>query len=216
MAQPSLDRIIRAKFWVQHQLESRVEQQLSTDMEALELLRDQALKSLQASGSASDLEDLLPRFFAADIVFPRLLRSALLGSTFSLFEHSLHALCADLGKRTATRLTVDDLRGSGIGRAKLFLERVAGVPFPNPDPLWEDIDHIRLLRNCIVHSTGHLRDRESALGRFVRQHPSLEMDEGTGIYLKREFHTWAVGQMEAFVTRVLSHSYDGRGGDGAA
>jgi len=216
MTQPRLHAIIRAKFQVQHALESQVERHLSADVQALDMLRDKALESLTASDDMSQVTELFPLFLAAEYVFPRLLRSALLGGTFSLFEHSLHALCRDFSGRIQARVRVDDLRGSGIGRARLFLERVAGVPFPSPDPLWEDIDRVRLLRNCIAHGTGELQDRSSVLGQFVRQHPYLEMDEGVGLHLMREFHGWAIERMETFVNRVMSHSGDGGEGDGAA
>ena len=211
MARPTLNRIISAKFEVQRRFNEQLEKHLTSEFEALEEFRDQVLGDLAESADKSmeALTELFPRYLALEFIFPGILRASLLAHTYFLFEDSLHHLCKRIEARSTSGIRLEDLRGSGLLRARLFLARVAEIPFPEPDTLWEDVNNIRLLRNCIAHDYGRLRQPDSELGRFVRNHSALSLDEGSGIALSREFNPWAYDRLESFLLRVAPYAESG-------
>lgn len=86
--------------------------------------------------------------------FPRLLFSSFLVSWYSYIENRLVQLC----RRKKLEITVrfeDNIRfGSGIDKVKLFLKKSAEYEV---DPKhWQELMHIRKIRNIIAHNGGRL------------------------------------------------------------
>ena len=59
--------------------------------------------------------------------FPNLQRQSALVTLFSFVEYELDGLCELFQKELGSRVELSDLKGSGIDRAILYLERVAGL-----------------------------------------------------------------------------------------
>ena len=86
--------------------------------------------------------------------FPRLLFSSFLVSWYSYIETQFIQLC----RRNKFEITVhfeESIKlSNGIDKAKLFLRKSAGY---NIEPThWQELNHIRKIRNYIVHNEGRL------------------------------------------------------------
>jgi hypothetical protein len=92
---------------------------------------------------------------AAD-AYPLILRSALFGTAYGIFEYFLVSVCKELEKEVAGP-KLADLRGDGIKRAHLYLSSVARIPVPQTEE-WQTLILYGMLRNAIVHAQGDLKD----------------------------------------------------------
>lgn len=86
--------------------------------------------------------------------FPQLLRSTTLVALYSLLEHQLFKVCNHLKKTEKLTLTHNDLRGEGIVQAQRFIKIACKKPFPDGESQWQMIQHVRRIRNCLVHGGG--------------------------------------------------------------
>jgi hypothetical protein len=94
---------------------------------------------------------------AAD-AYPQILRASLFGTAYGIFEHFLNAICKQ-SQGHVQGVTLKDLRGEGIQRAKLYLTKVAGMPLQDT-PEWQDLGDYGYLRNSLVHAQGYLAEND--------------------------------------------------------
>lgn len=102
---------------------------------------------------------------------------------FSFIEDMLNKLCDPalfddegwLKVRGIKPLTLKytDMKGEGIRRAKLYLEKVIGLNLHVGKQLWNEIDTLRKIRNSIVHNRGETND-EIINDANVKQHVKSE------------------------------------------
>ncbi len=95
---------------------------------------------------------------AADVMqkFPQYQRQSQLIMVISLFEDYLNQLCLSFERANRLNIAVNDFKGSGIKRAKIYLEKAVGIPFPSDGDSWQRILDAQLIRNIVVHNGGHL------------------------------------------------------------
>lgn len=80
-----------------------------------------------------------------------LLRSSFLIVLYSLFENQLRHYCRILKDFEKIPLSLSDLAGSNIEKAKKYIHKIAGYPID--EELWNELMDFTLVRNCIVHNT---------------------------------------------------------------
>jgi hypothetical protein len=98
---------------------------------------------------------------------------------FSFIEDMLNKLCDPapfdddgwLKVRGIKPLTLKytDMKGEGVKRAKLYLEKVIGLNLHVDKQLWSEIDTLRKIRNSIVHNRGETND-EIIKNANIKQH----------------------------------------------
>jgi hypothetical protein len=201
----AVEMTLRAKWSVMRAFETEMESHLARDLEALEHQRDETLNKIMVDSTLAQRWDSFDQFLKREFTFPNLLRTSLFLSCYSLFEDLLAQLCRAVEAVATPRVRLEDLRGSGVVRSRLFLERVASIPFPDPDALWQDIDRLRLARNCLAHENGRVRDRSGALGRFLAGRDDIALDEGGRIIVRQGFNGWATDRFETLLLRVALH-----------
>ncbi len=66
-------------------------------------------------------------------------------------------------------LKYTDMKGKGVRRARLYLEKVIGLNLHVDKELWSEIDTLRKIRNSIVHNKGEAND-EIVKDANIKQH----------------------------------------------
>ncbi|HUX80237.1 MAG TPA: hypothetical protein VMW10_10920, partial [Alphaproteobacteria bacterium] len=76
-------------------------------------------------------------------------------------EISLNDLCRYLCNSKKLYLSLEDLRGDGTERAKLYLTKACLIDFPESSNEWNEILKLNKIRNCIVHAQGDILNAKS-------------------------------------------------------
>ena len=134
----------------------------------------------KASRLSEEQKDEFYEFYSDDHwelseVYPNILRGSLFVACVSLVEHELISLCKHLYRENKYRLLWDDVVGKGIYKAKLYLNKVAGVGNNTP---WENILVFQKIRNFIVHNRGKLDDSRNAkeVETYITSNSSIKLD----------------------------------------
>jgi hypothetical protein len=145
-------------------------QTVETAMEAARLRERDALQRTAARENWDDddysiaTQELDGRF---DVVIPHFSRYAVLVLLHSLVETQLHACAHRLHKDHAFKLAIDDIKGSEIERAKVYLTKVAGISV-GQDVGWQELMNLQVIRDIIVHRRG------APPGKGKKHHEQLE------------------------------------------
>jgi hypothetical protein len=106
-----------------------------------------------------DLDYDLNKIFKEE--FPNLQRRSALITLFSFFEDKLNELCGRFREELEVTVSFNDIKGKGMVRSILYLEKVAGLPISTEDKkkkpkTWPKIENIQSVRNTIVHNEGRM------------------------------------------------------------
>ena len=114
-------------------------------------------KWYQRRKAAGDVADYLKELYTEQKTdaldgYPQLLRAALFAIAYGELEHFLNRICRE-DSRQRGGPDLNDLRGEGIQRTKVYLTKVAKLNFPTT-PEWQDLTNYGHLRNALVHAQG--------------------------------------------------------------
>lgn len=136
--------------------------------------------------------------------FAQILRKSFFISLYTFLETRLEQTCHDLQQRHRLSLSLTDIAGRGIDRAMSYLTKVAHVPFQcDQSPEWNEIQHYRRLRNCIVHNEGFLDEsvaQRKQLEVYIRQKSNLMLSTAnrTEIIIDKGFCAEAIETITKF------------------
>jgi hypothetical protein len=105
--------------------------------------------------------------------FPNLHRKAQLVSLCIFLEDQLHQLCTHQRSEKGLGVRVEDLRHQGIPRAVNYLTKVAGLKINRGNKTYQHINHLRLVRNAIVHTNGRADTNNTTLLDHAKAHNIL-------------------------------------------
>lgn len=135
---------------------------------------------LGIEGPPAELQEIFSYYY------PNLQRRSILMTLFSFLEHQLDQLCELVAKEQRAQIIHTDLKGKGIDRARLYLQKVMGLPL-NASVVWQEIKRIQKVRNVVVHNDAKLAgadkdlieyvERTSGLSRVSKWHYDGEIDE---------------------------------------
>lgn len=110
--------------------------------------------------------------------FPNLQRRSALITLFSFFEHELNKVCSLLQATERYNVSLRDINGAGIERAKTYLCKVGSLEIDPAAPAWNEVKNVQALRNLFVHADGRLRNRDgqenTVVARYVEASPLLD------------------------------------------
>jgi len=86
-------------------------------------------------------------------VFPRCLWYSFVVLVYLVFESEVGRLCDEINRRRDIRVRLNDLKGDLLSRCKTYLEKLGGLNVVSAD-LWEKLEDLSKIRNCIVHTAG--------------------------------------------------------------
>lgn len=94
-------------------------------------------------------------------IFLKSFRYSMVVTSYSLLEIAMNDLCHYLRHSKKLSLNLDEIKGEGIERAKLYLSKVCSIDFPERSAEWNDIQKVNRIRNCIVHAEGDIEYAKS-------------------------------------------------------
>lgn len=111
--------------------------------------------------------------------FVNMIRSSFFISLYSFLETQLNNECLNAQKENSQiKISLSDLHGSGINRAKIYMEKVLDTSFSfNNDTNWNEIIFLNKLRNLIIHQEGQVKDTE--LLQQIESHQYLHLDNNS-------------------------------------
>jgi hypothetical protein len=185
-----------------------IEGALTTHNEGIDAWLEEQMETLESTDP--DDEEFLSYLHheqkaeAAD-AYPFILRSALFGTAYGIFEFFLVSVCKELEKEVKGP-KLGDLRGEGIQRAHLFLESVAGVAMPNTDE-WQTLILYGKLRNAIMHAQGDLTGNSNleAIKQLQRKAQTFILSkDDSAVFLNKGFAPTFVKTVEQFADNLDS------------
>jgi hypothetical protein len=184
--------------------EAELEHQLDFFTNYFETLKT-SLNSIETSDNSFDDE-----FFSNHEVdeFTNLMRSSFFVSIYSYLEARLNNEYRDSQKdNPQIKISLDDIHGAGINRAKTYLVKVLDTSFPfDDDSDWEKIQWFHKIRNCIVHTEGKVNDKN--LSKYIENHPKLHCEMFFGneyVILDDGLCENAITVIGAFLRSLLFH-----------
>jgi hypothetical protein len=75
------------------------------------------------------------------------------------------------------KITVGDLTGSGLTRARAYLLKVADLDGPWAHAHWQEFPDFQRLRNLFAHGDGHIERQQEKLAAYVDSSPHLTISD---------------------------------------
>lgn len=94
--------------------------------------------------------------FQVDFIIPRILRCPPLVTLFAVYESAVKEIAGLVQKRQGRRISIDDLKGDLLTRAKKYYKHVLHFKLSRSDQHWQQITVLSDLRNVIAHTNGRL------------------------------------------------------------
>lgn len=133
-------------------------------------------------------------------------RRSCLVTLYSYLESFLNYLCECLYKLNDYSVKHTDLKGSGVFRARLYLNKIVGVNFNEINSEWVNIKNLNLIRNHIVHNAGK-SDKEKT-NRIINEEPNLSLNMFNEIRIKDNYIDEAINQIEVFLTLIHEQVFE--------
>ncbi len=136
--------------------------------------------------------------------FPPLLRSTTVIALYSVLEHRLLRVCDLLKKLKKVEGDPRDLKkGSTLDKARRFIVKKCASPFPEDSVAWAQLNgDYRLVRNCLVHNAGAVRDDEELL-EVVGRSRRISLNDKGEIVLEDEFLASFSDSIRAFFQALV-------------
>jgi hypothetical protein len=205
--------------YLKHQLEEfkdyvlELEQKFKSDMERLGKQLDDELE--KRGGDSTHHQDIIDwyadDFQRIDKVFIRTFRYSAIVSIYSTLESSMNSICTHLLRLKCRTLELSNLKGEGIERAKLCLETVCAVDFPENTASWSEIQKLIKIRNCIVHAEGNIEIARSPqkLINIVQNTKGLEIEGKRYIKIEGEYLEAVINSVENFLEELCKRAFGG-------
>jgi hypothetical protein len=142
--------------------------------------------------------------------FPQYHRKASFLMIFALLEDDLTQFCTAIAAEQKLTTTVFNTPGKGIERAKAYLTKVAGLPFPASTPEWQRIKLLSDVRNVLIHAAGYLEpsnaqhERVRRMAAAVNSGLLLHHHARVQISLEPDFLSKVITTLERFHERLLA------------
>ena len=115
--------------------------------------------------------DILDHDFEA---IPSLAGSAFIAYLHGMVEYGLSIVCNTLYEKKKLSLRMNDLAGSPVERAKIYLTKLAGIRIGS-DPSWSVLMDVAQLRHVILHAGGEVGGSgniKKEIHRIQRRYPN--------------------------------------------
>ena len=127
---------------------------LVEELAQLENEMDKELSGLTEFEQDSFFRDINDHWIETAETLPRLQWYSQLLVVYSYFEKLLNDLCVEQRVSRELSLSLKDLHGQGIERARNYLVKVVGIKALFSSKEWQSIKSIGVLRNSVAHRDG--------------------------------------------------------------
>ncbi len=122
--------------------------------------------------------------------YPNILRKSFLITMYSYLEHELIKTCEFKKESESLQLDINQLNGGVLERAKNYLKLI-GKDISNCKS-WSEINNIKAIRNCIVHSDGVLTsEKDKHIRNYIKKRQDIRV-EGDAIFLTTDYCRHAI------------------------
>jgi hypothetical protein len=136
--------------------------------------------------------------------FPAFALQTTFVATYSLLEDEMVNLARVVGRKLGIKLDPDDLKHTGIHAAKVYLESLCGIEFPETTNPWQQAIHYGRLRNVCAHARGRVKEGDTKVRNFVESKKKmLRIDDYDQLYLSREFCFEVLDNVEALLNNLF-------------
>jgi len=114
--------------------------------------------------------------------FPNYERRSSLITIHGIFEYELIKFCGKLKEYLGIEKSWKEFKEKGglsnIKRAHNWLKNECNLDLEIVSKVFDEIDTIRVIRNCSAHEYGVIDQRFKKVIRYIERHPELEKDNG--------------------------------------
>lgn len=188
-----------------------LESRFSHDLKSLEKEYE---KEIRQKGTDAEFENYLTDFYADEFhrinrIFLRAFRYSAIVTIYCLLETSMNSLCNLLKQMKGLSIELDELRGDGIERAKLYLSKICDIKFPENSHEWSQIQKLNKIRNCIVHADGDIwrvRSPEK-LNNIVKNTRGIILENDQYLVVEKTYLESVITWVEDFLQKLHEISF---------
>ncbi len=151
---PTVRSVIDTKLYEMKDFIDFLSSAIKMEKKKVEKRLDEATKRMSKSEKDKYYDLYSEDYWKIDDVFAQTSINSSIVVLCSYIETGLNALCDAYKLDKEIPLRYLDMRGQGIDRSKIYLEKVIGLNFPSNSQSWAEIRALKKLRNAIVHDEG--------------------------------------------------------------
>ena len=187
---------------------SEIESKFESDKIALAARYDKSAEDLSEEDIRAIDDYFSDDYYMIDEIYTGQYRKSTLVSIYSFLEHSMNGLCRHLSARHSYPVKIEDLKGDGIIRAKLYLEKLASVDFQPLNGEWSELQTLNKIRNCIVHSEGDIKASSKAdLDKLIANTKFLNLRNERYIVIDRPYIDGCITTIENFLGELYQQVF---------
>ena len=106
-------------------------------------------------------------------------------------------------------LELEELRGEGIERAKLYLAKLCSIKFPESNKEWNEIQKLNKIRNCIVHADGDIRNTRNTekLINIIKSTGDVSLNNERSIRIGSTYIPSVIKVAEIFLEHIYNEAF---------
>jgi hypothetical protein len=106
---------------------------------------------------------------------------------------------------------LDEVKGDGIERAKLYIEKVCLIDFPKKSHTWQEIQKFNAIRNCVAHAEGNVEETKSPtkLKSIIKNTKEISLDLSIQRFIRLEsgYIPSIISCIEEFIHEVHEEAF---------
>ena len=141
--------------------------------------------------------------------FPEIQRRSFIILLAIIIESEIRSYCSILYKYGIVSIKYSDLQGSIIEKFIIYSNKLAGISFDFPSDTVQNIKSIIELRNCLVHSSGYLKEfnKPTIITDFANRFDGINIKDYQ-IHLSKQFCKNALRLVSDFFNEIFRSSYE--------
>lgn len=191
---------------------------LEEELRQLEDEMDKELGGLNEFEKDSFFRDVNDHWIETAETLPRLQWYSQLMVVYGYFEKLLNDFCAEYSNSENIKLSVKDLHGQGIERARNYLVKVIGLEKSFNTPDWQSIKQLGALRNSVAHRDGFIDyepDLQKSVYSVLSNIDGVELrqevtdQEDAQIYFNDKVIIEAISVFDRFIRNLIAEMENG-------
>lgn len=186
-----------------------LEDKFENDKEKVSDAYNAAIKDLEEDDRNEIIDYFSDDYFIIEDIFIGMYRKSTLVSLYSFLENALNTLCIKLYSLKNYPVELKDIRGEGIVRSKVYLEKLGQIEFTHLNSQWSSLLTLNKLRNCIVHCEGNIKlsNNYTKLNNIINESDNLSLIDDRNIKIEREYIDFLITQIEKFLKDIYQQAF---------
>lgn len=151
--------------------------------------------------------DFRDDYYTIDEIYLGLYRKSMLVTIYSFLEYTMMDLCDLVKQFYNSSFGAQDLKGKGIIRSRLYLEKVAKINFDKLNAEWADLLTLNKVRNHIVHADGVDDVVSNNLTKLVNRTQGLSVKNHGRLLVDSTYIDSSITTVENFLEKLYSKAF---------